>query len=354
MKRLAEESISLLRKMVATASPTFEEAAVADMIGNALRGWGVGFERFGNNIVAQCGSMASGAPVLVLDAHIDTVPAAASYTRDPYEPGDDPLVVYGLGSNDDGGSVVSMIAAFRYFKDAQLPFRLILALTCEEEKAGPHGAAWLYSPEGPLGALGDASVIVGEPTGVRAAVSERGLLVLDGHATGVSGHAARGEGVNALYIALDDITALRAHEFARESAVMGKVHLSVTQISAGTAHNVIPDGCDFVVDVRPTDVYSNEELVAELQGLCRSALTPRSLRNRASATPRGSRLFEAVLSAGLEEFSSPTTSDWIRVPYPAVKIGPGESSRSHKADEFIQTDEIRRAIETYITLISKF
>ncbi len=189
---------------------------------------------------------------------------------------------------------------------------------------------------------------------MKAATSEKGLLVLDGEAHGVSGHAARGEGINALYIALDDIAALRAHRFEKVSPVMGDVHLNVTQIEAGTAHNVIPDLCRFVVDIRPTDVYSNPEILEELQGVCRSELRARNLANRSSATSRDGALYAAVRSLALQEFSSPTTSDWMRISgagVDAVKMGPGDSARSHRADEYIKVSEITEAIEIYSRFI---
>ena len=189
---------------------------------------------------------------------------------------------------------------------------------------------------------------------MKAATSERGLLVLDGEAVGVSGHAARGEGVNALYIALEDIKALRDHTFVKHSPVMGDVRLTVTQINAGTAHNVVPDDCRFVVDVRPTDKYDNAELAEELQALCKSRLTPRNLKNKSSATQDGSPLLAAVRKLGIETFSSPTTSDWIRIHHDALKMGPGDSSRSHKADEYILVSEIEEAVAKYIEFIETY
>jgi len=350
------DSIQLLRGMVAIPSPTFEEDAVCSMILAWLQDRGVGCERVGNNIIAANLEAGQGAPVVLLDAHIDTVAPAASYTRDPYDAGSDPDRVWGLGSNDDGGSVVAMVALYRRCLEESLPCNLILVLSCEEERSGDGGTAFLYGPDGPFAAgkypIPDYAII-GEPTGNRAATSERGLIVIDALASGVSGHAARNEGVNALYIALEDIERLRSHRFERVSELMGEVHLNVTQIQAGTAHNVIPDSCSFVIDVRPTDCYDNAEILSELQAFCKSSLVPRRLSNRSSATPSGSALAGAVVRAGIETFSSPTTSDWIRVPYPAVKLGPGESSRSHKADEFIMVSEIEAAVETYYKLIKE-
>ena len=193
--------------------------------------------------------------------------------------------------------------------------------------------------------------MIGEPRGMKAAISERGLLVIDATANGVSGHAARNEGVNALYIATDDIMKLRQHEFGRISPIMGKVNLNVTQIEAGTAHNVIPDTCTFVIDIRPTEQYTNEEFLKELQSICRSTLKARNLANRSSATYEGSPLQKAAQALGIGCFSSPTTSDWMRIGCDAIKMGPGESSRSHRKDEFVFVKEIEEAIKTYIDFI---
>ena len=233
----------------------------------------------------------------------------------------------------------------------------MLILSCEEERSGPGGSRLLFSENGPF-ASGELPrpdwAIVCEPTSLKAATSERGLLVLDGTAQGVSGHAARGEGVNALYIAMDDIQRLRAHRFARVSPAMGEVKLNVTCISAGSAHNVIPDKCSFTVDIRPTEQYDNLEILNELQALCKSTLAARNLSNRSSATRPGSPLLAAADKLGLECFSSPTTSNWMRMDCDCIKLGPGESSRSHKADEYILCSEIEQGIDTYIKFIEAF
>ena len=356
MNPYLEDSIDLLRQMVRIPSESFHEDGVRLLICSAFERWDLPYTVARGNVVALSERFDPAHPTLALDAHIDTVPPCSGYTRDPFDPGDDPDVIYGLGSNDDGGSVAAMIAVFRALRSARLPFNLMLCLCCEEERSGPDGAAWLYSRDGLLAT--DPSfgmprwAIVGEPTGLRAATSERGLLVLDGEARGVSGHAARGEGVNALYIAMDDIAALRAHRFGKLSPLMGEVRLSVTQIAAGTAHNVIPDRCSFVVDVRPTELYTNEELLAELQGLCRSSLKARNLANRSSASLSGSPLVKTVEQLGIETFSSPTTSDWMRMGSDAVKLGPGESSRSHRPDEFILRSEIEGAVRIYTDIIN--
>ena len=250
-----------------------------------------------------------------------------------------------------------MIAAFRHFFEARLPFNLLLVLGSEEERSGDGGAAAVFAAGGPLvtGGLNLPEwAIVGEPTGMKAATSERGLLVIDGLARGKSGHAARAEGVNALYIALDDIAAMRGHRFGRISPTMGEVMLNVTQIQAGSAHNVIPDECSFVADIRPTEQYTNSEILGELQRICRSELRPRNLRNRSSATRPGSPLLKAAEAAGMPVFSSPTTSDWMRLECDALKLGPGDSARSHRADEYILTEEIRAGIDGYIAFINAF
>ena len=320
-------------------------------------------------------------------------------------------IVAGLGSNDDGASAVAMIAVYRYLcevddqgergiqnnpshfvgpspcgqggstvlntsltqkaedgqtnRDSGLTeiacrkstCYIILVLTCEEERSGKNGMTGLWGSrlcsraEAKDGCIAVDFAIVGEPTGMKAAVAERGLLVIDATAYGVSGHAARNEGRNALYMALEDIQALRNHEFERISQRMGKVNLNVTQIHAGTAHNVIPDRCDFVIDIRPTEKYNNEEILKELQSICSSELKARNLANRSSATSDDSPLQAAAERLGIATFSSPTTSDWMRITCDAVKMGPGESERSHKKDEYVLVSEIVEGIRTYIEFI---
>lgn len=345
MNKLTAESIDLLRRMIAVPSESFGEEAVAGLLYDTLGGWGLAPARYRNNIVCKCSTYSPGKKTLVLDAHIDTVRAASGYTRDPYDAGDDDGIIYGLGSNDDGGSVAAMIAAFRFFYGKDLPVNLVLSLSAEEERSGKEGASMLFGPEGPAEVRDADWVIIGEPTGMKAAIRERGLLVLDGIAEGVSGHAARNEGINALYIALEDIERLRKYD---------KERLTVTQINAGTAHNVVPDKCNFVVDIRPEGGRSNEEILEELQGLCRSRLTARNLTNRSSATYEGSPLLKTLEGMGIGTFASPTTSNWMRTGKDAIKMGPGESSRSHGADEYILCSEIEKGIEIYIDFIEKF
>lgn len=366
--RVIDEAMEMLRGMVGIPSVSFSEEEVCRFVSDTLTGRGIRHVRVKNNIVALNRNFDPEKKTLMLCAHMDTVPACDGYSFDPYKPDygmvrnifgcGEKDIVCGLGSNDDGGSVVAMCAAFRHYHEQELPCNLVLALSCEEERSGPGGMAWIWEHYEEIAGLEHAGrpdwAIVGEPTEMKAATSERGLLVIDGEAVGVSGHAARGEGVNALYIALDDIKRLREYEFTEISPVMGKVMLNVTQIEAGTAHNVIPDRCRFVVDIRPTEMYSNMEIMEELQSVCRSRLKARNLKNRSSATVQTSPLLECCSSLGLETFSSPTTSDWIRIGCDAVKMGPGKSERSHKKDEFITRDEIAGGIRGYISFLESF
>lgn len=351
IEKLTDEAVELLREMVAIPSPSFHEDAVCSHISNWLTSKGVDHERVGNNIIAEH-IVDPSKPTLMLCAHIDTVDPCEGYTFDPYKPENCPTdMIQGLGSNDDGASVVSMIAVYRFFSHAigsgAGVKNLTLVLTCEEERSGKGGMTGLWDKR--LSQIDYA--IVGEPTGMKAATSERGLLVIDATAYGISGHAARNEGKNALYIALEDIERLRKHEFSKVSPKMGRVNLNVTQINAGSAHNVIPDRCDFVIDIRPTEQYSNEEILQELQAICESELKPRNLANRSSATKEDSPLQKTAERMGIETFSSATTSDWMRITCDAIKMGPGDSNRSHRKDEFVYTEEIRNAIGTYIKFI---
>ena len=380
IEKLTDEAVELLREMVAIPSPSFHEDAVCSHISNWLTSKGVEHERVGNNIIAEH-IVDPSKSTLMLCAHIDTVVPCEGYTFDPYKPENCPTdMIQGLGSNDDGASVVSMIAAYRFFcetissgagvKNRATPLaagggtrsegvggvvfntcttatNLTLVLTCEEERSGKGGMTGLWGKR--LSQIDYA--IVGEPTGMKAATSERGLLVIDATAHGISGHAARNEGKNALYIALEDIERLRKHEFEKVSPKMGKVNLNVTQINAGSAHNVIPDRCDFVIDIRPTEQYSNEEILQELQAICESELKPRNLANRSSATHEGSPLQKTADVMGIETFSSATTSDWMRITCDAIKMGPGDSNRSHRKDEYVTVEELKEGTETYIKFI---
>lgn len=309
-----------------------------------------------NNIILYRDNFSKEKQTLMLNSHIDTVAPAPTYSFDPFAPFEKDGCIYGLGSNDDGGSVVSQIEAFFYLNgerdnDAVAPedlnVNLMLVLTAEEERSGSNGMAKIVSELDPH----PTCAIIGEPTGMQAAIAERGLLVLDGTAEGVSGHAARNEGVNALYIALDDINILRNYRFGKKSPLMGDVKLTVTQLNCGTTHNVVPAEARFVVDIRPTEQYGNSEILALLQKEVKSRLVARNLKNRSSVTPSEHILMETVRKMGIETQISATTSDWMKIPWPAIKMGPGDSARSHKADEFIKIQEIEDAIKGYINFI---
>ncbi len=397
------EYISLLQEMVSIPSFSFKEDEVCSRICGFLDKCNMAYYRDGNNIIVLNRYFDPAQKSLMLNAHIDTVPPVEGYTFDPYNPDykaaasvipADPSkvetgqdmhsentgydFVCGLGSNDDGASVVSMLAAFRHFYNERMPINLILVLSAEEERSGKDGMdrVWLKFPkiiseayhnitpaesielyihDGKTGTYTYPQwAIIGEPTGMSAAISERGLLVIDAVAEGISGHAARNEGVNSIYIAIEDIEKLRSHVFSKVSKSMGNVNMNVTQINAGTAHNIIPDRCGFVIDIRPTEKYSNKEILDELQAICKSRLNARNLHNKSSATPEKSLLLDCVKSMGINTFSSPTTSDWMRINCEAIKMGPGESSRSHKKDEFVYVSEIEKAIGIYIDFIKRF
>lgn len=398
-----KEYLQLLKDIIAIPSPSFNECEVCNRICCFLDGCTIAYHREGNNIIALNRYFDPAQKSLMLNAHIDTVPPGEDYSFNPYTPDyaaaakaipADPAkgngkadghitesgydFICGLGSNDDGASAVSMIAAFRHFYNERLPINLILVLSSEEERSGTNGMerVWLRFPK----IIGEAYqkiappenvelyihdgmtqtygypqwAIVGEPTGMAAATSERGLLVIDAVAEGVSGHAARNEGVNAIDIAMEDIAELHHHVFGKVSSSMGRVNMNVTQIHAGTAHNIIPDRCEFTIDIRPTERYTNKEILDELQGICKSRLKARNLHNRSSATPPKSLLLDCVRSSGIETFSSPTTSDWMRINCEAIKMGPGDSSRSHKKDEFVYISEIENAIGIYVDFIKRF
>ena len=344
----ADEAVGLLRELIARPSHSRSEEATAGLLFDFLAERGAAPERLHNNVWARAEGFDPARPTLLLNSHHDTVRPAGGYTRDPYTPTVEGDRLYGLGSNDAGASVVCLTETFLAWRQRPLPFNLVLALSAEEECMGEHGMRAL------LPALGRIDMaLVGEPTRMQAAVGERGLVVLDCTARGRSGHAARGEGVNALYIALDDIARLRSFRFGRESELLGPIGIAVTQIEAGTQHNVVPDTCRFVVDVRTTDAYSNEETVGILQAALRSDAVPRSTRIRAAAVGGEHPLVKAAVAAGRETYVSPTTSDRTLMPFPALKMGPGQSSRSHTADEFVLLEEIAEGIAVYEKYIGK-
>lgn len=348
MDKKTTEAVELLKALIATPSVSRDEARTADLLFAFLAAHGAAPERLHNNVWTRAAGFDPGRPTLLLNSHHDTVRPAASYTRDPYTPTIEGDRLYGLGSNDAGASVVSLLETFLTFRTQPLPFNLLVAITAEEECMGEHGIRSVL-PE--LGKVDMA--LVGEPTGMQAAIGERGLVVLDCVARGKSGHAARGEGINALYIALDDIARLREFRFEHESELLGPIGIAITQIEAGTQHNVVPDTCRFVADVRTTDAYTNEETVEILQAVIRSTATPRSTRIRAAAVGEAHSLVKAARAIGRKTYVSPTTSDRTLMPFPSLKMGPGESSRSHTADEFVLLSEIEEGIAVYEDFIKQ-
>ena len=334
--------ITLLQRMIQTPSISGQEDAVCTLLEQWMTAEGIAVHRVGNNLWAECGD---GPATVLLNAHIDTVKPSASYTRNPFGGECDGTTIYGLGANDDGGSVIAMLAAFiDFYHTPIVGKRIILTLTAEEENSGRHGIEMLLPHIGKID-----YAIVGEPTSLEMAVAERGLMVLDGEAKGKAGHAAREEGVNALYIALDDIQTLRNYEFEKVSPFLGKVKMTTTMIEAGTQHNVVPDTCTFVVDIRSNGLYSNEEIHALLQPMVQSTLTARSTRLNATSTDLELPIVKRAQALGIELFGSPTLSNMALLSCPKVKFGPGDSARSHTADEYIHIHEIEQAI----TLLKK-
>lgn len=346
MKPATNQALELLRRLIATPSHTRDEGATADLLCAFFEERGIAVERLHNNIIVRSKGYQAGRKTLLLNSHHDTVRPAASYTRNPYAPTLEEGVLYGLGANDAGASLVALIELFLAYYDRALPFNLQLLLSAEEECGGEHGIRACYDH------LQDVEMaIVGEPTSMQAAIAEPGLVVLDCEAKGRSGHAARGEGVNALYIALDDIQQVRTFQLEHTSAILGPVRMTATMINCGTQHNVVPDSCRFVVDVRTTDAYTNEEVVELLRAALQSEVTPRSTRIRASVIDEQHPLVRAAVKAGAKPFISTTTSDRTLMPFPALKIGPGDSARSHTADEYVLIEEIEQGIATYVEII---
>lgn len=339
------DTIDLLKNMIRIPSFSRDEGAVADFLERWMLTEGFEARRLGNNLWIESGP-ADGRPTILLNAHIDTVKPASGYTRDPFTPEIEDGCLYGLGSNDDGGSLVALLETYSRLIQKEQPYRLIFSATAEEEVSGKGGLD-LILPE--LGRIDFG--VMGEPTGMRMAVAERGLMVLDCTAYGKSGHAARNEGVNAIYKAIEDIQWFKSHSFDRVSDFLGAVKMSVTQINAGTQHNVVPDRCTFVVDVRPNGMYTNPELLEMIKSSVSCEVKERSTRIGSSHLPMDHPAVVRGLSLGLEPFGSPTTSNQALCHFPTLKIGPGDSARSHTADEYIRLDEIADGIETYVALL---
>ncbi len=348
MDQLYYQAVDLLKELIAIPAVSRDEAAAADCVQRFLEANGCATNRHGNNVWVIAPDYNPERPTLLLNSHIDTVKPVSGWTRDPFTPlVDDEGRLFGLGSNDAGGPLVSLIATLLYMSHRPRSYNLILLASCEEEVSGRNGI------ESVIPMLPPVSVaIVGEPTDMQPAIAEKGLMVLDGIVTGKSGHAARSEGINAIYRALPIVETLRTLTLPQESPTLGPVKISVTQINAGTQHNVVPDQCTFVVDVRTTDAYSNTDTLELIRAAVPDCtLTPRSTRLNSSHIDTSHPLVQRLQIMGAIPFGSPTLSDQALMPWQSLKLGPGSSSRSHTADEFIRLDEIRNAIATYCRLL---
>lgn len=342
-----QDAVSLLSELIATPSVSREEAQAADVMELYIRKYGFTSRREGNNVWVVDPHLDDGKPTLLLNAHIDTVKPAASWTRDPYVPALEGDVLYGLGSNDCGGGLVSLLQAFRILTATEQPFNVVYLASAEEEVSGVDGIRRVL----PLLPKIDLAV-VGEPTGMQPAVAERGLMVLDVTAYGKSGHAARDEGVNAIYEALDDMRWFRDYRFEKVSDFLGQTKMNLTVISAGTQHNVVPDVCRMVVDVRTNELYDNEEVYRFICQNVKSEVKARSFHLKSSYIPLTHPVIRRCIASGMKPYGSPTLSDQALMPFVSFKLGPGDSSRSHSADEYIKVSEIREAIIAYVRLFN--
>lgn len=341
------EAIDLLKGMISRPSFSREETAVADYLQKCWSDAGHHVFRKGNNLWIIAPGFDFAKPTLLLNSHIDTVKPAAGWQKDPFLPEeteDDRL--YGLGSNDAGASVVSLYEAFTILSAKAQPYNLIFLASCEEEVSGKNGIESVLPELPPI-----RFAVVGEPTGMRPAIAEKGLMVLDCVATGKAGHAARNEGVNAIYKAIEAINWFSTYQFPEKSDLLGPVKMTVTIIKAGTQHNVVPDRCEFTVDIRSNEFYSNERLFELIKEQVGCEIKARSFRLNSSRTEPEHPFVQRCLMLGKEPFGSPTLSDQALMRFPSVKIGPGDSARSHSADEFIYGPEIRDAITTYVRLL---
>lgn len=347
--KLFDDSLELLQALIRIPSISKEETRTASAIELFLKDRGIRTHRKNNNIWAYNKHYDAAKPTILLNSHHDTVKPNQGYVRDPFAADIEDGKLYGLGSNDAGGSLVSLIAAFLHFYDQKnLKYNLCLAATAEEEISGKDGLELIIRELGPLD-----FAIVGEPTCMQLAIAERGLMVLDCVAHGKAGHAAREEGENAIYNALKDIEWFRTYEFAKKSALFGPIKMSVTIIEAGSQHNVVPAECKFTVDVRVTDAYRNEEVLKIIRQNVNCDVNPRSTRLKPSSISIDHPIVKAGIAMGRETYGSPTTSDQALLDIPSLKMGPGDSARSHMADEYIYTDEIKEGIALYIKLISE-
>lgn len=345
----AKEAVQMLQTLIGIPSVSRDEKHAADAVEDYMNKYGLSPKRIGNNIWAVSPNYDTAKPTLLLNAHIDTVKPAATWTRDPFCPTIDGDRLYGLGSNDCGGGLVSLLQVFRILTkgDYNISFNIVYLASAEEEVSGANGFT-LALPE-----LPNIDVaIVGEPTGMQPAIAEKGLMVIDAVAHGKSGHAARNEGINAIYEALDDLVWLRDYKFRKVSPLLGPTKLSVTVLNSGTQHNVVPDECRFTIDVRTNEYYRNEYVFEFLKRHLKSEVKARSFRLGSSSISTGHPIVVRCVEMGMQPFGSPTLSDQALMPFQSLKLGPGDSARSHSADEYICISEIEDAINKYVELLS--
>ena len=345
-EQYVSDAVQLLKKLIATPSVSRNEKDAADIMEQTIRSYGFEPQREANNLWIIDPHYDESRPTLLLNAHIDTVKPVASWSRDPFSPDVKDGVLYGLGSNDCGGGLCSLLQIFRMLTEKPQSYNLIYLASAEEEVSGKDGITRAL----PLLPHIDLA-IVGEPTGMNPAVAEKGLMVLDVIAHGKSGHAARNEGVNAIYEALDDMRWIRDYKFEKVSEFLGPTKMTLTVVNAGTQHNVIPDKCTMLVDIRTNEFYDNEEVYEFIRQHLKSEVKAHSFRLKSSRIDPEHPLIRKCVAMGMKPFGSPTLSDQALMHFPSFKLGPGESSRSHSANEFIRISEIRDAIAKYETLL---
>ncbi|NDW12469.1 M20/M25/M40 family metallo-hydrolase [Bacteroides sp. 214] len=346
---MTNEAILLLKELISIPSHSREETKAADVLQQYIEIQGMETGRKGNNVWCFSPGFSLEKPTILLNSHIDTVRPVAGWTKDPYTPQEINGKLYGLGSNDAGASVVSLLHVFLQLCRTSQSYNLIFLASCEEEVSGAGGIECVIPNLPPI-----AFAIVGEPTQMQPAIAEKGLMVVDVTAKGLAGHAARNEGDNAIYKALKDIEWFRDYRFERVSELLGPVKMTVTQINAGTQHNVIPDTCSFVVDIRSNELYTNQDVFETITTHISSAVKARSYRLNPSHIPVNHPIVHRAIALGGTPFGSPTLSDQALMPFPSLKIGPGDSARSHTADEFIFIKEVEEAIDIYYRLLDGF
>ncbi len=347
-EELVNDAISMLKTLIRIPSVSREEEAAANMLQKMIEGAGIPVNRSGNNIWCLNPQFDAQKPTLLLNSHIDTVKPVNGWRKEPYTPTESDGKLYGLGSNDAGASVVCLFQTFRELCKKEQPYNLIYLVSCEEEVSGKNGIESVLPILPPI-TIG----LVGEPTNMQPAIAEKGLMVLDVTAYGQAGHAARNEGENAIYKALADIEWFRNYSFEEVSPLLGSVKMSVTQINAGTQHNVVPDRCTFVVDVRSNELYANEEIFDTICLHIGCEAQARSFRLNSSRIDESHPIIQRAVSMGRIPFGSPTLSDQALMRFPSLKMGPGCSSRSHTADEYIMLSEIEESIRLYLELLDE-